>query len=179
MRKIILELCSIVLALTCSSTIEAVAKDTVNGHPAPQYSSEGWVRQSVAVVRILDKLEAHTERVEIPVGQSIRYKTLTIEAQDCVVRPPSLPSDSAAFLQITDVKLTSLHFAAWILASEPGVSVFEHPLYNVSVVGCTGEENSSPSLTIHKQSVSPKKEPSDQSDESLEKSLENSLHSQH
>lgn len=178
MKKVILGLYGALLISTCISNGYAATKHTTDKINQPHNSADDWLKKTVAVVRILNKLETHTDIVKIPVGQSVRYKSLTIEAQNCLVRPPSLPIDSAAFLQITDVKLTSLHFSAWVLASEPAASVFEHPLYSISVVGCTGGANYDVSEDKNDSTIASQKKSADQSSDSLEKSLEHSLQSQ-
>lgn len=163
------------------TSIIAYGQDKAGDKQDARNADEGWIRRTVAVVRILNKLEASAEVVKIPVSQSIRYKTLTIEAQNCVTRSETSFSDSAAFLHITDTKLTTLNFAAWMFSSEPAVSVFEHPLYNVSVVGCAGEAGEEVKVNDSKGNAGIKSQENSGKvpSESLEDTLEHSLQGQH
>ncbi|MBI0066041.1 DUF2155 domain-containing protein [Commensalibacter sp. M0134] len=169
--------CLAVVILGIGNISSSLAETSKSAKQNPNVA-EQWIRQSEAVVRILNKLEAHTEILNIPVGQSVRYQTLTIEALNCVIRPPSTPFDSAAFLQVTDTKLTSIHFASWMFLTEPGIAVFEHPLYNISVVGCAGNSMNDPKK-VEKKEEKNIQHPVEQSSESIENSLEKSLQSQH
>lgn len=200
MNKIIVTLS--MLAMGMGSMVPAYAQTQenmksnakVNKESVKDYPANSWLKQSVAVVRILDKLESRVTLMQIPVGQSAQFKSLTITPQSCLVRPPSSPADSAAFLDIRDSKRTGFLFSAWILAAEPAASIFEHPLYNISLKGCAGltekeavsakpsilPPTSSPTLPLSSSSVKPKQstEPAPDSS-SLEQSLENTLQSQH
>lgn len=136
-----------------------------------------WYSQPKAVVRVLNKLESSVTTLTIPVGGNAQYKTLTIAVKNCVVRPTTASPDSAAFVTVTDSQLSTNPFSAWIFVAEPGASVFEHPLYNVSLSGCAGEISSKPLEVKPTTSQSEQKEPANQND--LEQSLEHSIQSQH
>lgn len=180
MKKIILCLMGVVFGFYNSvNGFAEPANESMKPVQQFDHSADNWIGKSEAVVRVLNKLEAHTETLTIPVGQSVRYQTLTIEALHCVERPPSVPFDSAAFLQVTDTKLNSIHFSAWVFVSEPGVSVFEHPLYNISVVGCTGERVNEPVKNQQETEQNHQKPGGQSSSESIENSLEHALQSQH
>lgn len=152
--------------------------------PLVQPSADTWFGQPKAEIRILSKLESQAMVLTIPVGSSAQYKTLTITVKKCITRPPTLPADSTAFVQIVDSQLSTNSFAAWIFAEEPGASVFEHPLYSVSIVGCSGPLSKDPLVSSPSDTtVQPKQNPVDnqseqQTSDQLEQSLENSLKTQ-
>lgn len=135
-----------------------------------------WYSQPKAVIRVLNKLESSITMLTIPVGGSAEYKTLNIAVKKCIVRPETLSPDSAAFVTVTDSQLSTNPFAAWIFVAEPGASVFEHPLYNVSIAGCAGDINKKP-ITANTSSAIQPKESTSPND--LEQSLERSIQSQH
>jgi len=89
------------------------------------------------VLQVLDKVNAQTTALTVKVGQTGSYASLSIAVQACVVRPPDLPQDAAAFLTITDSHPDQPGFKGWILKSDPSLAMLEHPLYDVRVVGCT------------------------------------------
>lgn len=115
----------------------SVAKAETVASPL-SYASNVWVGRSEAVIRVLDKLESRSTVFTIPVGEKQQYKTLTIEVKACVIRPPLMASDSAAFVDLVDTHPDTPHFAAWIFQEEPAISVYENPVYNVAVVQCSG-----------------------------------------
>lgn len=137
-----------------------------------------WYSQPKAEIRILNKLESSVTILTIPVGGSAQYKTLTVTVKKCVVRPETASPDSAAFVTVTDSQLPTNPFAAWVFVAEPGASVFEHPLYNVSIVGCSGEVDKNP-VVAKPFSVPSTGQKGQNSPNDLEQSLERSIQSQH
>lgn len=152
-------------------------KADANKQPASPVDNT-WYSQPKAVLRVLNKLESSVTMLTIPVGGSAHYKTLTIAVQKCVVRPETASPDSAAFVTVTDSQLPTNPFAAWIFVAEPGASVFEHPLYNVSLVECAGEVSKQP-LEGKPSAVPASEQKGQNSPNSLEESLERSIQSQH
>jgi hypothetical protein len=53
-----------------------------------------------------------------------------------VVRPPDAAADAAAFLDITDARPGIAPFHAWMLLTEPSLSIYEHPVYDIRLAGC-------------------------------------------
>ena len=105
----------------------------------------GWVATAaadpylVAVLQGLDKVTAQVSTIEAPVGRTVRFGTLEIIARACDKRPPEEPPESAAFLDIWEVRrgeaATSL-FRGWMFASSPALSAIEHPVYDVWMLDC-------------------------------------------
>ena len=95
-----------------------------------------WEPRKVARIQALDKVNAQVRVLTIPVGQSATFGSLTILAKACVVRPKNEPPDAAAFLVVTDSHPSTQGFTGWMLEDEPSVSMMEHPLYDLRVVGC-------------------------------------------
>lgn len=106
---------------------------------APHYRADSWQGKSSAVVMVLNRIDSHTQQLSIPVGNTQEYETLKIEVKSCVVRPPGVSADSAAFLSIVDAHPTSKPFNAWMFEQEPALSVYENPVYNVQLVKCEGQ----------------------------------------
>jgi hypothetical protein len=88
------------------------------------------------MLQVLDKVNAQTTTLTVKVGQSATYGSLTIAVQACLVRPPDMSQDATAFLTITDSHPDQPGFKGWMLKSDPSLSMLEHPLYDVRVVGC-------------------------------------------
>jgi hypothetical protein len=95
--------------------------------------------QQVALLQGLDKITARISTFEAPLGEAVRFGTFEIVARACEKRPPEEPPESAAFLEITDLRTDSdavALFTGWMFASSPALSAVEHPVYDVWVIDC-------------------------------------------
>ncbi|HUN44024.1 MAG TPA: DUF2155 domain-containing protein [Acetobacteraceae bacterium] len=104
--------------------------------PAPP-SPNPWLPQGGAILQALDKVNAVTKALTVKDGQTVTFGSLSITVQSCLIRPPDMPQDAAAFLSITDSHADQPGFKGWMIKSDPSLSVLEHPLYDVRVEGCT------------------------------------------
>jgi hypothetical protein len=95
-----------------------------------------WLPQPTAMLQVLDKLNAQNAVLTVKVGQSAQFGSLTIQVQACQIRPPDQPQDATAYLTITDSHADAPGFRGWLLANHPSVSMLQHPIYDVRVVGC-------------------------------------------
>ena len=100
-------------------------------------------KYDVAVLQGLDKVTARVSTFEAPVGETVRFGTLEIIARTCDKRPPEEPPESAAFLDIWEVRPDEPAisvFRGWMFASSPALSAMEHPVYDVWVTDCKNAE---------------------------------------
>ena len=103
-----------------------------------------WVARPVAELRVLDKVGAQATPLVLTVGQGSTVHSLTVTLRACAVRPPELPPDSAAFLDIVDSHEGQPGFHGWMFAGEPQVAMLENPLYDVQLLSCRGAPAGSP-----------------------------------
>ncbi|MCP1227850.1 DUF2155 domain-containing protein [Acetobacter fabarum] len=109
--------------------------------PPAVYPAGTWQGKGTAVVRVLDRLDAHVEVLSVPVGgEAIHYKNLDILARRCLQRPPTRAPDAAAWLEIQDTHPGGATFKGWMLAAEPGLGVLESSVYDVRMVKCAGDD---------------------------------------
>ena len=102
--------------------------------------------QQVALLQGLDKITARISTFEAPLGEAVRFGTFEIVARTCRKRPPEEPPESAAFLEIVDMRPDAEPmplFAGWMFASSPALSAVEHPVYDVWVIDCRKASSSS------------------------------------
>jgi hypothetical protein len=96
--------------------------------------------KTVAILQGLDKITARISRIEAPVDSPVRFGTLTILVRACHKRPPEEPPESAAFLEIEEMRpgdtATRPLFSGWMFASSPALSAIEHPVYDIGVLDC-------------------------------------------
>ncbi|MFT8808932.1 MAG: DUF2155 domain-containing protein [Gluconobacter sp.] len=116
-----------------------VARAATGVAPPAMYPATTWQGQSQAVVRVLDRLDAHLELLTIPVGGSASYHGLSVGVEACVSRPQTLAADAGALLHLKDSSDPDRPpFDGWMLAQEPSVATYGSPLYDVRVVSCAG-----------------------------------------
>jgi hypothetical protein len=118
----------------------------------------------IAVLQTLDKVTGRVRTLEAPVEQTVRFGTLDIMARTCRKRPPEEAPESAAFLEVRDVKpgeTPKTLFTGWMFASSPAVSALEHPVYDVWVLDCKGrpEQGSGEMPTPSKPAPPPPRRP--------------------
>ena len=93
----------------------------------------------VAVLQTLDKVTGRVRTVEAPIEQTVRFGTLDVMVRTCRKRPPEEPPESAAFLEVTEIKpgeVPRALFIGWMFASSPAISALEHPVYDVWIIDC-------------------------------------------
>lgn len=93
----------------------------------------------MAVLQGLDKVTAHVVTIEAPVGKPVRFGTLEIIARSCKKRRPEESPESAAFLDIWELRQNQPAqsvFRGWMFASSPALSAMEHPVYDIRVLDC-------------------------------------------
>jgi hypothetical protein len=95
-----------------------------------------WLPLGNAQIQVLDKVNAQNALLTIKVGQEAQFGSLSISVQACSIHPPDQPQDSAAFLTITDSHPDAPGFRGWMLANNPSLSMLQHPVYDVRVIGC-------------------------------------------
>ncbi len=114
----------------------------------------------VAVLQGMDKVTARVSTIEAPVGEVVKFGALEIIARTCDKRPPEETPESAAFLDIWEVRqgeaAVSL-FRGWMFASSPALSAMEHPVYDVWVLDC--KNNTSSASETSDGETLPKKAP--------------------
>ena len=95
----------------------------------------------IAVLQTLDKVTGRVRTMDAPVEQTVRFGTLDIMVRTCRKRPPEETPESAAFVEVRDIKpgeTPKTLFIGWMFASSPAVSALEHPVYDVWVLDCKG-----------------------------------------
>jgi hypothetical protein len=112
--------------------------------PAVTAASD-MISEPVAVLQGLDKITARVSEIEAPVGKTVRFGALAITVRDCEKNPPEDRPESAAFLQIDEVRPGEdnvRRFSGWMFAQSPALSSLENPVYDVILLDCKGASGS-------------------------------------
>jgi hypothetical protein len=126
-----------VLALAGLGLLVAAGPAAVRAADEPE-----WIPRPVAVLQGLDKVTARISTVTAPVGSTVEFGTLRITVETCQERPPTLPPESAAFVEIDDEPPDEARrqvFGGWMFASSPALNALQHPVYDVWVLSCRSE----------------------------------------
>jgi hypothetical protein len=106
---------------------------------------------TVAVLQGLDKTTARVSKFDAPIDKPVHFGRLTITVRACVKHPPEEEPESAAFLQIDEVRqgdhnaaIAQRVFSGWMFASSPALSALENPIYDIGVLDCKSTAAVSP-----------------------------------
>ena len=83
------------------------------------------IPEPLALMQGLDKISARVSQFEAPVGQSVRFGTLSVAVRDCQRSPPEERPEARTRL-----------LSGWMFSSSPALSALEHPVYDVNLLEC-------------------------------------------
>ncbi len=109
------------------------------GLTAAASASAQQLAQRAAMMQGLDKVTARVSTFPLEVDKPARFGTLEITLKACHKRPPEEPPESAAFLEIRELRLGEQPrplFSGWMFASSPALNPLQHPVYDVWVLEC-------------------------------------------
>ncbi|KAA0589809.1 DUF2155 domain-containing protein [Azospirillum oryzae] len=112
-----------------------LATASVQAAPVPSQ----MIERPAAKLQWLDKVTARTSTFTIKVGETKAMSSLRITLRACRENPPIETPESAAFLEVTEIKpgeQAEPVFSGWMFASSPALSAMENPIYDVWVLGC-------------------------------------------
>ncbi len=94
---------------------------------------------SGAILQGLDKVTARVTTIQAPNNDPVQFGTLEIITRACRKHPPEETPESAAYLDIHDIKPgepAQRVFQGWMFASSPALSALEHSVYDIWVLDC-------------------------------------------
>lgn len=97
------------------------------------------ISEPTAVLQGLDKITARVSEIAAPVGKTVHFGSLAITVRDCEKNPPEDRPESAAFLQIYELRPGEENvrwFSGWMFAQSPALSSLENPVYDVILLDC-------------------------------------------
>ncbi|HWL83402.1 MAG TPA: DUF2155 domain-containing protein [Roseomonas sp.] len=107
--------------------------------PAAAQQDPGWVPQNTAKLQALDKVTARVTVLDVALNQPLRFGSLQIIVRACNARPPDEVPDAAAWIEVLETRKDPKGvpiFHGWMFANAPGVSMLEHPVYDLRVLEC-------------------------------------------
>ena len=91
-------------------------------------------------LKILDKISSKNKLVKLKNGKEIIYKDLSIKSFKCKNSEFDDNPEITAYIQVRDLtkknKDDVFVFNGWIFSSSPSITPFDHPVYDIWLVGC-------------------------------------------
>lgn len=90
----------------------------------------------ITIIRGLDKINGHTQDVEMRSGTSAKVFGVLVTVQECRYPKDNPTGDAYAFLNIRDPKNGDVIFNGWMVASSPALNALDHRRYDIWVLRC-------------------------------------------
>ena len=97
------------------------------------------VENGIAVFAALDKVTARISKLEVKLGETVRFGALKVTPRACFSRPPTEPPKTTSFVEVQEILLDGKEqriFSGWMFAENPGLNAVEHPVFDVWLTEC-------------------------------------------
>ena len=117
---------NLIIALSFFVIINAKSEDTLLGKKT--------------YIKILDKISSKNELVSLNNGEEFTYKDLAIKSMKCTNSEFDDNPEIKAYIQVRDLTKNDndkvFVFNGWMFSSSPSIAPFDHPVYDIWLVGC-------------------------------------------
>ena len=92
----------------------------------------------VAFIHILNKVTTKTTKLRLNVGAKTKFGSLEIIAHKCWAAPASEKPENKILIEVAQNNKEKAErlFLGWIFSSSQSISVFEHPIYDITALDC-------------------------------------------
>ena len=105
-----------------------------------QCFSSNNLEGSHTVVKILDKISSKNNKLELQNNKEIIFKDLSIKSMKCSNSEFDDNPEIIAYIQVKDLtnenKDNVFVFNGWMFSSSPSIKPFDHPVYDIWLIGC-------------------------------------------
>ena len=102
--------------------------------------SQSILEVSFTEIKILDKISSKNTLVKLKIGESKQFNNLLIKSLKCKNSEFDDNPEITAYLQVRDLADKNNNevfiFNDWMFSSSPSITPFDHPVYDVWLVGC-------------------------------------------
>ena len=92
-------------------------------------------------VKVLDKISSKNTLINLKNGEEVKYKDLLIKSIKCKNSEFDDNPEITAYIQAKDItnrnKDDVFIFNGWMFSSSPSIAPFDHPVYDIWLVGCS------------------------------------------
>ena len=106
---------------------------------AQRVDASARIENQIAVFAALDKVTARISRLEVPLGETVKFGALKVTPRTCFTRQPTEPPKTSTFVEVQELQLDGQEkkiFSGWMFAESPGLNAVEHPVYDVWLTDC-------------------------------------------
>ena len=91
-------------------------------------------------IKILDKISSKNTLIKIKNGELNQFKDLSIKSLKCKNSEFDDDPEITAYIQVKDLIIKNKDdvfvFNGWMFSSSPSIVPFDHPVYDIWLVGC-------------------------------------------
>ena len=102
--------------------------------------SSNFLEGNFIEIKILDKVSSKNSLLKIKIGTEKKFKNLTIKPLRCQNSEFDDNPEITAYLQVKDLnnkkKDEVFIFNGWTFSSSPTINPFDHPVYDIWLIGC-------------------------------------------
>lgn len=98
------------------------------------------IEGNTVIIKILDKITAKVQTLNIKVNENIKFESLNIEIHACYLNPPEeIPEDFVLIKVIDEINILKKIqiYQGWMISSSPATTPFEHPIYDLWLDECS------------------------------------------
>jgi hypothetical protein len=117
-----------------------VAAAMISPAAAQRIDTSARIENGVAVFAALDKVTARISKLEVPLGETVKFGALKVTPRSCFTRQPTEPPKTTTYVEVQEIQLDGQEkkiFAGWMFAESPGLNAVEHPVYDVWLTDCS------------------------------------------
>ena len=101
---------------------------------------ENNLEGSFTNIKVLDKISSKNSLLKLKNGEDKKHKDLLIKSIKCKNSEFDDNPEITAYIQVRDLKNKNRDdvfvFNGWMFSSSPSITPFDHPVYDIWLVGC-------------------------------------------
>ena len=102
--------------------------------------AENDLEGKFTTIKILDKISSKNNQIKLMNGEESKYKDLFIKSMKCINSEFDDDPEIIAYIQVKDLTNKDnddvFVFNGWMFSSSPSIAPFDHPVYDIWLVGC-------------------------------------------
>ena len=102
--------------------------------------AENDLQGKFTTIKILDKISSKNNQIKLINGEESKYKDLFIKSMKCINSEFDDDPEIIAYIQVKDLTNKDnddvFVFNGWMFSSSPSIAPFDHPVYDIWLVGC-------------------------------------------
>ncbi len=104
------------------------------------YAQDNLLEGNYTSIKILDKISSKNTLLKLENGNDTSHKDLIIKSMKCQNSEFDDNPEITAYIQVRDLtnndKNDVFVFNGWMFSSSPSIAPFDHPVYDIWLVGC-------------------------------------------